>query len=119
MPAETIREVQFQYGDTTFSVVFRDSIWTVDADIADATTVADFLGALANIQADDFLDTLPSKPKLIASIAFTGIQLRFSQAKESETFVVQSSTSPQAFELQGWRANQILKRKKDFIKTGS
>lgn len=119
VPVETINDVRFQYGDTTFSVVLQDSVWRIDNEIANDAAIVGFLGSLASIQADDFVDTLPSRMNHVASVVFAGIQLRFSQTNGSDTFIVQSSSTPQAFELQGWHANQILKRKKDFLKVGS
>jgi len=117
VPRESITEIQYQFGDTTFTVSWKDSVWMIGNQIADEAALSSLLGLLANLQGDEFLDSLPAKSKLIATITFAGIHLRISQAKGSETFTIQSSSSSQLFELQGWRGNQLLKRKKDLLKT--
>jgi hypothetical protein len=35
--------------------------------------------------------------------------------KEGDRFYVQSSATPQLFEIAGWRATQLVKRKQDFL----
>ncbi len=117
IPRETIKEIQYQYADTTFTVSWEDSLWMIGKQAADENAVNSLLGSLTNLQGDDFLDSPPAALKLVATIMYGGIQLRISQAKGSETYAIQSSSSPQLFELQGWRARQLLKRKKDLLKT--
>jgi len=119
IPRESFKEIRFQYGDTTFAVSWLDSVWLIGRSVADEVAVNSLLGSLSNLQADDFIDTPLLKPNSIAAVTFAGIQLRFFQTKGSETIVVQSSASPQLFELQSWRAHQILKRKKDLLKAPS
>ncbi len=66
---------------------------------------------------DDFVDTLATRPtKPSAQISFAGTQLTFFYVKGSEKYLVQSSASPQWFEMQSWHANQLLMRKKDLLK---
>jgi hypothetical protein len=119
IPRESIKEIQFQYGDTAFTVTWRDSVWMIGREFADDAAVNILLGSLSNLQADEFLDAPPAKSRLVATIAFHDLQLKFSQAKRSEAFVIQSSSSPQLFQIQSWRAHQILKRKKDLLKAAS
>ena len=111
----TIKNVTFQYGDTTFSLTMEDSLWRVGRDSANQTAVKPLLNALASIQADDFIDTAfipPTKPEAIISVE--GTQIRFYKDGASKYFV-QTSQSPQWFEVQGWRATNLLKRKKDLL----
>jgi hypothetical protein len=119
IPRESIKEIQFQYGDTTFAVSWRDSIWLVGGKPANEAAVNSLLGSLSQLQADNFLDTLPAQASLVATLTFAGVHLRFLQGKNSETFSVQSSSSPQLFELQNWHGRQLLKRKKDLLKVPS
>jgi hypothetical protein len=113
-----IKEVRYQYGDTTFVLVSKDSVWTVGNDPANAEAVSNLLSSLSSVQADDFVDTLVSRPpKLTAQIVYAGTQLNFFFVKQGEKYLVQSSASPQWFEMPSWRANEILKRKQDLKKS--
>ena len=119
VPQENIQEVRFQYGDTTFVLAFRDSVWMIGRDSTQDWVVNSLLSSLSDFQADDFIDTIWTKPpRITVQISYAGAQLSFAYQKDGEKYVVQSSNSPQWFEVQSWRANQILKRKKDLVKPG-
>ena len=111
-PKENIKEVQYQYGDTSFVVAFKDSAWFVGKEKAQQPVVDGILSALSNLQADDFIDSTISQ-KIMATVAYGGVQLRFSFDKSANKYNVQSSNSQQWFVLEQWKSNQILKRKKD------
>ena len=118
-PRDNIKEVRFQYGDTTLVLAFRDSVWRIGIDAAQDEVVNNLLTTLSNVQADDFVDTLIARPpKLAAQISYAGTHLNFFFIKQGEKYLVQSTVSPQWFEMQSWRANEILKRKKDLLKSG-
>jgi hypothetical protein len=116
-PRERIKEVRYQYGDTTFVLAYQDSAWTVGKDSTQDGVVSSLISSLSNITTDDFVDTLAVRPtKPTAQISFAGTQLTFFYVKGSEKYLVLSSSSPQWFEMQSWRANQLLMRKKDIVK---
>jgi hypothetical protein len=115
-PKENIKEVQYQYGDTTFKITSSDSAWFVGKDKAQQSVVEGILSSISNLQADDFIDSTVS-PKVIAMMAYAGAQLRFSFNKPMNKYYVQSSNSPQWFVLEQWKANQILKRKKEIVES--
>ena len=118
VPEESIRAVTYQYGDTTFTLAFRDSVWMVDRQPAQDRVVSNLLNSLAEVRADDFVDTpLEPQPKIVALVKYGGVKLRFAQRKGEDKYYLQNSTSPQWYELQTWHANQLLKRKKDLVKT--
>ena len=79
-PKESIKEVQYQYGDTTFNIAFRDSAWYVGKDKALQSVVDGILSSLSSLQADDFNDSTIA-PQVTAMIAYAGAQLRFSYNK--------------------------------------
>jgi hypothetical protein len=54
-------------------------------------------------------------PQLTSQIEANGVALRFFFNKEGNKYYVQSSASAQLFEVQQWKAVQVLKRKKDFV----
>ena len=114
---ETIRDVRYQYGDTVFVLAFTDSAWMVGKDSTQEWVVNNLISTLTNVQADDFIDAPAvhsSKPS--AQITYAGTQITFFYVKEGDKYLVQCSSTPQWFEMQSWRANQILKRKSDIIK---
>jgi hypothetical protein len=115
-PKESMKEMRYQYGDTTFNITLSDSAWFVGKDKAQQSVVEGILSSLSNLQADDFIDSTIS-PKVTAMIAYAGAQLRFSFDKTINKYSVQSSNSPQWFVLEQWKANQILKRKKEIVET--
>jgi hypothetical protein len=114
VPKESIKEMRFQYGDTTFSITWSDSTWYLGKDKAKLSVVESILSSISNLQADDFIDTAVS-PKVTAMVLYAGIQLRFAFIKTLNKYYVQSSNSPQWFVLEQWKANQILKRKKEIV----
>jgi hypothetical protein len=119
-PKERIKEVKFQYGDTTFVLAFKDSTWMVGKDSTQDWVVNSLLSSLSSLQADDFVDTLITPlPKINAQLSYAGAQVSFSYLKTGDKYLVRSSSSPQWFEMQSWRANQVLKRKKDLVKSGT
>lgn len=117
---EGITSVQFRYGDTTFTLALQDSAWRIGSDKVADQTVRTFMTSLANFQTDDFIDTsVAALPKLIATIDVEGTQIRFFFDKSSGKYLVQTSQSPQLFEVQSWKGSQVLKRRKDFIPGGA
>jgi len=111
----TVREVEMHYGDTTTVLAMKDSVWRVDTTRAADAMVQSYLSALTNLQTDEFVDTtIAALPPLSYTVRVAGRELRFFFNQETKKYYVQSSASPQLFELQEWHAQQILKRKKDF-----
>ncbi len=111
---DLIRSVTYKYGDTTFTLAMKDSLWRLNGDSVSQPTVKGVVSSLANLQADDFVDSaLSAAPKQVALIDVDGTQIRFCQGKAANTYLVQTSQSPQWYEVQGWKATQVLKRKKD------
>jgi hypothetical protein len=109
-----LREVRFQYGDTTFALVLRDSVWVVDGKTANAQAVEGVLASLTSLQCDDFVDA-PGSTKVIATVTISGQQIRFTREAGASRYLVQTSVGPQWYALEAWRADQLLKRKKDLL----
>ena len=115
---ETIKDVKFQYGDTVFVLAFKDSAWMVGRDSTQEWVVNNLISTLTNVQADDFVDAPNARlSKPSAQITYAGTQITFFYVKEGDKYLVQCSSTPQWFEMQSWRANQILKRKNDITKS--
>jgi len=114
LPAESVREVGFQYGDTTFTLAWNDSSWVVGTDSVRESIAAGIVSGLSNLRADDFLDVPQSrKSKLVATISVSGIQIRWHQLPGNGRYLVQTSASPQWYQVDQWKAQQVLKRKND------
>jgi hypothetical protein len=115
-PKESIKDIRYQYGDTTFNITLSDSAWYAGKDKVQQSVIEGIISSLSNLQADDFIDSTIS-PQVTAMIAYAGAQLRFSFNKTINKYYVQSSTAPQWFILDQWKTNQILKRKKEILET--
>jgi len=112
---DLVKSVTYKYGDTTFTLAMNDSLWRLNGDSVSQPTVRSVLGSLANLQADGFVDSaLSAPPTQVALIDVDGTQIRFCQNKGTSNYLVQTSQSPQWYEVQEWRAGQVLKRKNDF-----
>lgn len=120
IPKETIKRLTYQFGDTTFTLEFKDSLWFIGSEAAQGSVVEGILSSLSGFQGDDFIDT-PSValPRITAMVSFAGVQLAFHSVKENDTYMVRSSLAPQWFSVSSWRANQVLKRKKEIVQVGS
>lgn len=116
MDENLITSVLFRYGDTTFTLQHRDTVWLVDQSPAAEGAAKNLASTLANFQSDEFIDTaftptgLPS-----AALEVGGTQIHFYLNKATGTYAVQTSRDPQWFSIQSWRSQQVLKRKKDFL----
>ena len=113
---DAIAGVTLRFGDTSIVLTRQDSVWKIGDDVAKTEAVKSFVGALANLQADDFVDTTVAEmPPLTLQIELGGMQVRLYKMKEGDRFYVKTSTTTQIFELAGWRASQLIKRKQDFL----
>jgi hypothetical protein len=115
---ETIKEVKFQFGDTTFTLVHKDTVWVIGKDIADMSVTQSLVGGLSTVTVDDFIDsTLSPLPKITAQISYAGQQIRFAYSKPLSRYIVQTSASPRWYVMEPWHANSMLKRKNELIKS--
>jgi hypothetical protein len=114
-PQQSIQSVRFQYGDTTFTLAFADSVWTVEGEATTDHLVRAFLGAVSALSADEFIDSVTvTLPQLTATLEIQGTVLRFYRNPASGDYYVTSSRSPQVYEIQAWRAAQVLRRRTEF-----
>jgi hypothetical protein len=111
---ENIKEIQYQYGDTTFMLALKDSTWLIGKEKTQQSPVAGLLSSLSNVQADDFIDSTFSS-KVTAAVTYAGVQIRFSLIQAMNKYAVQTSLSTQWYIMEPGKVNQILKRKKEII----
>jgi hypothetical protein len=102
--------------ETTIVLTKKDSLhWVIGGDSTINSNVTSFLTSLADFQTDEFVDsTITVMPKLSAVIEAGGTQLRLYKRTDGK-YYVQSSATPQWFAVHDWKANNLLKRKKDFV----
>lgn len=113
---DKITGIRYRYGDTTFTVAFADSVWKVDSQPAAPASIQNLLGTLSNYLANDFVDSsfTPGGPPA-ALVEVDGTQLQFYRAGDSGRFLVKNSSDPQWFVVEPYRAQDLLKRKKDLL----
>jgi hypothetical protein len=86
----------------------------VDDAVIEQSRVDNFLTALSSFTADEFVDTaITTMGQPIAMITIDRIQLVFLPHPTAGKYYVRTSLSPQVFEVQAWKAAQLLKRKSD------
>ncbi len=116
VPKETIKTISYQYPGESFSISLHDSVWMIGDNKPKAGEVTSLLTSLSHIEADDFVDSvIVPTPKISATVSVGDVQIRFSEVKEKDKYLLQTSNSSQWFELQGWHAKQLLKHKKDML----
>ena len=116
IPKESIKTILYQYPGESYSLSLHDSVWMIGDKTPKAGDVTSLLTSLSNIGADDFIDSaITPTPKISATISVGDAQIRFSEVKDKDKYLVQTSNSPQWFELQGWRAKQLLKHRKELL----
>lgn len=119
VPRELIQEIKYQYGDTTFVVSMKDSLWHVDQAKADEFTIRTIVTSLSDLKGNDVIDEEFSKlPKVQAMVTYNNIQLWFVKRNDKDVYYVKSSEKRNWFELSSLQTNQILKRKKELVKSG-
>ncbi len=117
VPREEIREITYQYGDTVFVVAFADSLWRIGDATVEPWIVNNLLYSVSHLRADGFVDEPNAKnPPIVGATTYSGITLWFMRAKGEESYTVRASTTPQRFTISQYQGDQILKRKKDFLK---
>jgi hypothetical protein len=113
---DSIRSVRFQYGDTTFVLERADSLWRLDGAPIDPTKIQGFLASLSALTADGFVDTALTAAAIPSGmLTVDGTQLIFMSHPAPGKYYLRTSQSTQVFEVQGWKATQLLKRKRDFV----
>ena len=111
---DSVKSVRFQYGDTTFVLDRADTLWRVDGAAIEPARIEGFLTALSSFTADEFVDTaITAAEQPVGIITVDGVRLVFLPHPAAGKYYVRTSLSPQVFEVQGWKATQLLKRKPD------
>jgi hypothetical protein len=117
---DAVRSVGYRYGDTTFTLALRDTVWTVGSLAADQSAAASLIGQLSALQADGFVDTAVTDPgPPLAGIEVEGTRIEVYRGGDGMKYLVKTSRSPQWFEVQKWRMDPLLKREREMLPPGS
>ena len=102
VPKEAISAIAYRYAGEAFSLSFHDSVWMIGGSKPKASDVASLVGSLSNIEANDFVDSvITPMPKISATISVGDVQIRFSEVKDKDKYLVQTSNSPQWYGTSG------------------
>ena len=115
---DSLRGLNYRYAKDQFSLT-RDSLWRIKKDTVSSTAVSGVLNTLANLRADDFVDSsvrIPA-PQLRLDLGLSQqVSLNFSpMPPDSSRYWVTSSATPQTFIMNKWSVQNILKQRKDFL----
>lgn len=114
LPAGTVTDVQYTYGDTVVAITFVDSVWTVNGKAANQSSVTSLITSLSALRGDDFVESPPTK-RPMATITVSGKTVSFVYDAAAKMYHASRSDDDRWLTLPEWRANQILKREKDLL----
>jgi LysM repeat protein len=112
-PAEAVKELTYTLANKEVQFQHDTSGWKSGGKPVDAGTVTPALNQLANLHADDFIDTLmkiETHPTSVRVRAAEDATLNlYPSTPDSAKYFVQVAGSPQLFVISKWTAQQILK----------
>ncbi|MFI5252345.1 MAG: DUF4340 domain-containing protein [Bacteroidota bacterium] len=110
---DSIKFVEVDFRSKPFTLKKENSTWKLNDDSIATSEVTPFLSTLSNLNADDFVDTIPKleiQPFSIRILGSAPSDLKFyPQAPDSAKYVVQSSNNPQIFTMTKWMVQQLAK----------
>ena len=112
LPAGTVTDIRYAYGDTAVAVVFEDSLWTVNGMPANQASVNTLVTSLSALQGDDFSED-PPRSRPMATITVSGITVSFVYDRTEKKYYANRSGDDRWLSIPDWRAGQVLKRAKD------
>ncbi|HUN66438.1 MAG TPA: DUF4340 domain-containing protein [Bacteroidota bacterium] len=110
--AEGIRELTFGVGSAEYNFRRDSSGWKTQDRPVDAGTINSSLNSLANLRADDFVDSAVAPAGKPVSIQVKGAEpasLSLFPAADSSKYYVQLPGSKSTFVITKWTAQQLLK----------
>jgi LysM repeat protein len=112
-PSESIKELSYGVLDKHFQFQHDTSGWKSGGVALDAGTMNPALNQIANLHADDFVDSLmkmETRPIELGVHGTEDVTLNlFPSSPDSSKYYVRASNSPQLFVISKWTAEQLLK----------
>jgi hypothetical protein len=113
IPTESVRSLTYSLNNRQFEFVRDSSSWKRGETPVENSVMSTPLTSLANLHADDFVDTVirfTSSPIGLSVKGTTNLTLQlYPSAPDSARYFVQSSNSPQIFLINKFAAQQLLK----------
>jgi len=111
--ADSIKQLSLSYRGKTYDLRRDSTTWKCGKDSIATNVMVSMLGVLSNLRADDFVDTLyqpKTQPFGVKVQTLEEANLNFfPQPPDSSKYFVQTSRSPQAFTLNKWTVQELLK----------
>jgi LysM repeat protein len=113
IPSESVKQLTYTVANKEFRFQRDTSGWKSGERTLDAATMNSSLNQIANLHADDFVDSLMKMQTQSVSLGVHGaddVTLNlYPSPPDSSKYFVQISTSPQLFVISKWTAQQLLK----------
>jgi hypothetical protein len=110
---DSIKGIAVEYRSKQFVLQKDNSTWKLDGDSIGTSEVTPVLSTLANLNADDFVDTIPKLEIQPISMKIQGStqgDLKFFPASpDSSKYIVQTAANPQIFTMTKWMVEQLAK----------
>ena len=110
---DSVKAIQATYGAKTFDLTRSGGSWKLNGDSIATTDVTSMLNSLTNLNATDFIDTVPNlqlKPFTVKINGGPSADLNFyPMPPDSATYVVQCSLDLQVYTMPKWQAETIEK----------
>ncbi len=114
LPAGTVTDIRYTYGDTVVTLIFADSLWTVNGKPANQALVKSLITSLSALKGDDFLESAPLR-RPMGTVSVSGFTVTFIYDKDEKKYYASRSDDERWLVLPEWRASQVLKREKDLL----
>lgn len=110
MPSEAVKEVSYTVGKRMYAFSHDSAGWKSGEKNVDMNPL---LSTIANLRADDFVDSTIALPPRAATIALTGNETTSLSLHpilpDSSKYYLHSSRSPQLYVVSKWTAQQLMK----------
>ncbi|MCD4735898.1 MAG: DUF4340 domain-containing protein [Bacteroidales bacterium] len=126
VPNNDITKVTFNYPNDNFTLMLRDSLWTIGGVLSDSAATVQYLASIGRITSTDFVDDampMSNTPAFFVKIEGNNIlpiELKAYPADTVNQFLITSSIN-QGAKFSGAKAglfDKIFKPKGNFLKTG-
>jgi hypothetical protein len=113
----TLSRIDYQFGDTVFSLVKSDSIWMIDGHRAHPDVMREMLGTLESLSAFMYADSMPANsPAPEGTLTLDGHVIAVYPAAADFASLITVSPKPQVYSLPRATANQFLLRRGELLR---
>lgn len=118
--ADSIKQIDVLYRKKNISLIREGSRWNIGKDTLAGSAMTSALNTLANLQAEDFVDTLQKQEIQAIIVRVSSMDQPvfdfFPQMPDSSRYIVHSSQSPQLFVVSKFTLQQLLNSIEKFTK---